>query len=512
MFFWKRAKGKQPKTKGLDRLSTSLENNLHWFKSDILIHDETIIYRHFRTQEPYSRECVLIYADNMANSEFLSQYALRPLMTRSLPKGILGRALVDFIIERIIQSDQVDFFPTFGQLIDAIARGSAVLLVEGGAFGITIEAPGWDRRNITEPQSESVVRGPRQGFTEDLGVNINLVRRKIAGPQFKVKYVQVGRQTKTKIAVVYVETVASTALVEEVVGRIEKIEIDAILESGYIQELIQDGPNFSLPTIGHTERPDVVAAKILEGRVAVLVDGTPFALTMPYLFVEVFQANEDYYNHWLAATFHRILRYISFFITTSTPALYLALISYHPQLIPTPLTLSIAAARKKVPFPGFVEVILMGLVFEILREGGVRLPRPVGQAISIVGAIVLGDAAVNASLVGAPMIVVVGLTAIAGFVVSSIYDSTVIMRLFLVLTASVLGIHGYFLGLMAIVLQLSAMESFGVPYLSSLIAFTGQDIKDTAIRAPWRKMVLRPRYLGAKNRERLQTRSRGRRS
>ena len=508
MFFWKRAKREQSKVKGLDRLSTSLQMNLHWLKSDVLVHDETIIYRHFRTQEPHSRDCVLIYADNMTNPEFLSQYVMRPLMTRPLPKGAFGQELADYIMKRIIQGDQVDFVPSYVQLADVLARGFGVVLVEGCDLGITIEAPGWDKRSVMEPESESVVRGPRQGFTEELGVNVNLVRRKISGPQFKTKYLQVGRLTKTRIAVVYVEPVASMDLVEEVVRRIEKIEIDAVLESGYIQEFIQDSPNFSLPTIGHTERPDVVAAKILEGRVAVLVDGTPIALTMPYLFVEAFQANEDYYNHWLAGTFHRILRYISFFITTSTPALYLALISYHPQLIPTSLVLSIAAARKNVPFPGFVEVVLMGLVFEILREGGVRLPQPVGQAISIVGAIVLGDAAVNASLVSAPMIVVVGLTAISGFVVSFIYDSSVIIRLFLVLTASVLGIHGFFLGVMAIVLQLSSMKSFGVPYLSSLISFTGQDMKDTTIRVPWWRMVLRPRYLGAKDRQRLKSKSR----
>ncbi len=508
MFFWKRAKGGRSKPKGLDKLSTSLQVNLHWFKSDIFVNDATILYRRFRTQEPYSRDCILIYADNMTNSEFLSHYVVTPLMNRPLPKGTGSQELADYVMERVIQADQVDASLSYIELADAVSRGSGVVLVDGCGVGIMVEAPGWDRRPIMEPQSESVVRGPRQGFTEELGVNVNLVRRKVSGPHFKIKYLQVGRQTKTKIAIVYLESIASTDLVEEVVNRIERIEIDAILESGYIQELIQDGPNFSLPTIGDTERPDIVAARILEGRVAVLVDGTPFALTMPHLFVEAFQANEDYYNHWLAGTFHRILRYISFVITTSTPALYLALLSYHPQLIPTPLALSIAAARKNVPFPGLVEVVLMGLFFEILREGGVRLPQPIGQAISIVGAIVLGDAAVNANLVGAPMIVVVGLTAIAGFVVSSIYDSCVIMRLFLVLTASVLGIHGYILGVMAIVLQLSSMKSFGVPYLSSLVSFTGQDMKDTAVRLPWWKMVLRPRYLGAKDRERLKSKSR----
>jgi len=350
-----------------------------------------------------------------------------------------------------------------------------------------------------------VVRGPRQGFTEDLGGNVALVQRRITNPAFKTKFMTVGTQSNTKVAVVYVDSVASQALVDEVIDRIEKIEIDAVLDSGYIQELIQDSPYSPMPTIGHTERPDIVAGKILEGRVAVLVDGSPFALTMPYLFVEAFQSNEDYYNHWVPATFHRIVRYISFFITTSTPALYLALISYHPQLIPTNLVISIAASRQNVPFPGIVEVVAMGLVFEILREGGVRLPRPVGQAISIVGAIVLGDAAVSASLVSAPMIIVVGITAVAGFVISPLYNTAVLMRLFLVLTSSILGFYGFVLGVMAIVIHLASIKSFGVPYLTSMTEFLGQNVKDAMVRVPWWRMNLRPKYVAAQDRKRLQS-------
>ncbi|HKM42818.1 MAG TPA: spore germination protein, partial [Limnochordia bacterium] len=257
---------------------------------------------------------------------------------------------------------------------------------------------------------------------------------------------------------------------------------------------------------------DKVAAKILEGRVAVLVDGTPFALTMPYLFVEAFQANEDYYHHWLAATFHRIIRYSSFFLTTCTPALYLALVAHETQLVPMNLAISIAAARKNVPFPAMVEVIVMGFVFEVLREGGVRLPRPVGQAISIVGAIVLGDAAVGASLVSAPMIIVVGVTAVAGFVVAQLNDAAALIRLFLVLASAVLGLYGFLLGIMAIMIQLAAMKSFGVPYLSSFISLSAQGAKDTVLRAPWRRMIMRPRQLSEKNRKRMQSKSRSKNS
>ena len=499
MFFWKRKKSSTG-------LSSSLEQALAVFKK-LLTNDGTIVYRMFQTAGPHPRECALIYAENMIKHEFLSHYVLLPLMESALPRKLSGPPLARYLAEGVIPSDGVEFKGDYQELAHAAVSGSGVILVDGCNLGIVVAAQGWAKRQVTEPKSESVVRGPRQGFAEDLGVNIGLVRRIIRSPQLKIEYKELGEQTRTKIAIVYVQDIASQLLIDEVLRRIEEIEIDAILESGYIEELIQDSPRCPFPTIGHTERPDVVAGKILEGRVAVLVDGTPFALTMPYLFLESFQANEDYYHHWIAASFHRFLRYICFGISTITPAFYLALITYHPQLIPTNLVLSISAARKNVPFPGLVEVILMGLIFEILREGGVRLPQPVGQAISIVGAIVLGDAAVGASLVSAPMIIVVAITGIAGFVVSPLYDTAVLIRLFLALAAAFLGLYGLIFGIIGIVLQLASMKSFDVPYLSSLTAFRLKDLKDTTTRLPWWSMVLRPRNLSQKNRKRLQGRT-----
>ena len=504
MFFWKHTKKGEPQPRGLDDISPSLRTNLHWLKEDIFVHDQTIAYRGFKTSDPHPRECVLIYADNMVKHEYLSQFVLRPMMRSSLPKHLRGEELAHYAAERILESDGAEFITRYSEIGDKLMDGVGVILIDGCPVAVVVDAQGWAKRAVTEPPSESVVRGPRQGFSEDLGVNISLVRLRLSSPNFKTRFLHVGTQSKTRVAILYLDNVTSMELVEEVERRIKAIDIDAVLDSGYIQELIQDSPYSPFPTIGQTERPDVVAAKVLEGRVAVLVDGSPFALTMPYLLVEAFQANEDYYNHWITATFHRLVRYISFFVTTATPAIYIALISYHPQLIPTNLVISISAARKNVPFPGIVEVIAMGLVFEILREGGVRLPRPIGQAISIVGAIVLGDAAVSASLVSAPMIIVVGLTGVAGFVVPSLNDLAVLIRLSLVLLAAALGLYGFVFVVIAFLLLLSSMESFGVPYLSTMTTLVPQDLKDTVVRVPWWQMVLRPRYLASKDRQRLQ--------
>lgn len=512
MFFWKRTKPNAPKPRGLDCLSSSLEVNLYWFKEDIFANDETIAYRRFKTKGAHPRDCVLIYADNMVKHEYLSQFVLRPMLRAALPKNLKGEEIANYLVEQVLESDGSEFVFSFGEIGDKVMDGVGVILVDGCSVGVVVDAQGWAKRAVTEPPSESVVRGPRQGFGEDLGVNISLVRLRLSSPNFKTKFLHVGTQSKTRVAILYLDNVTSMDLVAEVQRRIEAMKIDAVLDSGYIQEYIQDAPYSPFPTIGQTERPDVVAAKILEGRVAVLVDGSPFALTMPYLLVEAFQANEDYYNHWIYASFHRIIRYISFFITTSTPAIYISLISYHPQLIPTNLVISISAARKSVPFPGIVEVVAMGLVFEILREGGVRLPRPVGQAISIVGAIVLGEAAVSASLVSAPMIIVVGLTGVAGFVVPSLNDLAVLIRLFLVFLAAGLGLFGFIFGVIAITLLLSSMESFGVPYLSTMTTLVPQDVKDTIVRVPWWQMSLRPRYLATKDRRRLENREENQRS
>lgn len=504
MFFWQRFKRERTEAQQ-DELSSSLQVNLRRFRDDYCADIETIVYREFRSAQPQARDCALIYSNNLAKHEFLSDYVLRSMMSTSLPPRLSGKQLADHITKTVILADGVNTQSSFGELAEAIMGGMGVVLIDNCNVGIIIDAKGWKQRSVTEPPSESVVRGPRAGFTEDLGVGLALVRRKIKCPSLKMKYLEVGSKTRTKVAVIYLENVVNPELVDEVIDRIEAIEIDGVLDSGYIEELIRDAPYSPFPTIGHTERPDVVAAKLLEGRVGILVDGTPFALTVPHFFVEAFQANEDYYKNWIATSLQRLLRYICFFLTTSIPALYLALITYHPQLIPTELVLSISASRKAVPFPAVVEVVTMGLMFEILRESGIRLPQPVGDAVSIVGAIVLGQAAVAANLVSAPMIIVVGITGIAGFATPMLDGSAVFVRLLCTLLASIFGLYGYLFGVIGLGVHLASIHSFGAPYLTGYTSFIAQDAKDTIIRAPWWWMLWRPRFLASRNRVRLRS-------
>lgn len=502
MFFSNLFKSKPAMAKG-EVLSTSLEANLRRFKLDIFADNEIVMFRKFRSASPKPRECVLIFNDYMAKHEFLSHYVLQPMMEKSIPARLEGKKLVQHIMNTIISADGVDFQASIAELTEAVLSGSGVVLIDGCDLGIVVDAQGWEKRKVSEPPTANVVRGPRVGFTEELGVGLALLRRRIKCPSLKFRYFEVGTQTRTKVAISYIEGLASEKLVDEVITRIEEIEIDGVLDSGYIEELIRDTPFTPLPTIGSSERPDVVAARLLEGRVAILVDGSPFALTVPHFFVENFQASEDYYKNWINASFQRLLRYICFFLTTSTPALYLVLINYHPQLIPTELVLSISAARMAVPFPAVVEVTAMGLMFEILREAGIRLPQPIGDAISIVGAIVLGEAAVSANLVSAPMIIVVGVTGISGFATPSLHGSAIIIRFILVILSSIFGLYGYLFGAVALLLHLATIHSFGAPYLTGYISFFPQDTKDTLLRAPWWGMLWRPRFLATRNKVRM---------
>jgi len=260
---------------------------------------------------------------------------------------------------------------------------------------------------VEEPDTEAVVRGPREGFTENLKTNTALLRRKIKNPNLRFELIKLGNQTNTNVCITYIKGICNEKFVTEARKRLKHIKTDSILESGYIEAFIEDAPYSPFATVANSEKPDVTAAKILEGRLAVLVDGTPIALTVPYLFMEGFQSSEDYYSRPYYVTLVRWIRFLAFFITVYLPSLYVAATTFHQELIPTPLLVTMIAAKEGTPFPAFVEALLMGLIFEILREAGVRMPRPIGQAVSIVGALVIGEASVSAGLIGAPMVIIV---------------------------------------------------------------------------------------------------------
>jgi len=312
---------------------------------------------------------------------------------------------------------------------------------------------------------------------------------------------EIGTRTKTKICVCYLEGVAEESILKELLQRIKKINIDGIMDTGYIEELIKDAPFSPIRTISSTERPDVASGKILEGKFALICDGTPTVLTLPKLFVENFQSDEDYFNNYIFSSITRILRWMGFWLTTSVPAIYVAVITFHQEFLPTPLLLSIAVARQGVPFPTIVETMVMLIIFETLKEAGLRMPKHIGQAMSIVGALVLGEAAVTAKLVSAPIVIVTALTGVSSFMIPQVSEIIPIRIIFLIMS-SFLGIYGYVFGVMGLALHLYSLRSFGVPYMLNIPPGSFQEFKDTIIRAPWWEMYFRTKSI-AKDKRRM---------
>ncbi|HML49589.1 MAG TPA: spore germination protein, partial [Clostridia bacterium] len=313
-------------------------------------------------------------------------------------------------------------------------------------------------RAITEPDSEKNLSGPREGFTETMMQNLSMLRRRARTNDFKIRHMTFGRRTQTCASICYFDGVVNRRALEALLQRLEKIDIDGVLDSNYLTEIIRDHRFSLFRTIGYTERPDVVIGKLLEGRIAILLDGTPDVLTLPYLFVENFQSSEDYYLSFYYTSFSRMLRMLGFILTVMVPGLYIAVVAFHHEMLPSPLLINITAERQSVPLPAAVEAFVMLIVFDILRETGIRMPTNIGQALSIVGALVIGQAAVEAKLVAAPMIIVVAMTGITNLLVPKLNAPIIYLRLFVLLMSSMFGFFGLTISMSVILMHLLTLN------------------------------------------------------
>jgi spore germination protein KA len=492
-----------------ESMKTNLDDNLATLK-DLLGNSSDLVFRTFHLTGKRSIHLAVIYIDGLADSTSIQHFILESMMLKCEEKLQQSPRADEFSIfkEFAITIGEIKTVTTWEDVSNSIMSGDSAVLIDGYAEAIINGTKGWQDRGVTEPTSQNIVRGPKDGFSETLRTNTALIRRRIRDVNLRVDSKNVGTVTKTDIAVIYIEGIADPALVKEVHSRIDKINIDAILESGYIEELIQDETYTPFPTVYSTERPDVIVANILEGRVGIVIDGTPFALSVPAIFTEFFHASEDYYQRADFSTLVRILRLSSFLLSLLVPAAYIAVTTFHQEMLPTRLLISLAAAREGVPFPAIVEVLIMEVTFEILREAGIRLPSAVGSAISIVGALVIGEAAVQAGLVSSAMVIVVSFTAITSFVIPS-YNFTMatrMLRFVFIGLAATFGLYGIILGLMALVLHLCSLRSFGVPYMESFGPFNKEDQKDSIFRFPMKNMLTRPKLIGTTNKVR-QTRA-----
>lgn len=491
------SEGDQAKKKSVS-LSRSLEENLVAFQ-EILGNSNDIIIKEFNFGFEKEAKGALIFVEGLADKAILDSSILKTLMYRTSTILTEDISNMDFILETLLPSSSIKKIALVNDLLDELLSGITLLLVDGSIEALAINAKKYEKRNIEAPQTESVVRGSREGFTESLLTNSSLLRRRIKSPDLRIESYTIGEKTGTKVSIVYLKNVVNPKIVTELKKRLSRIQTDAILESGYIEAYIEDAPFSIFPTVGNSEKPDVVAAKVLEGRIAILVDGTPFVLTVPMLFVESFQVSEDYYSRPYFASLIRMLRYLSYIITTLAPAIYVALTMYHQELIPSQLLFTMAADHSGIAFPSIVEAGIMLVIFDILREAGVRLPKAVGSAVSIVGALVLGESAVSAGIITAFVVIVISITAISGFVIPAQTDSMSILRYFFLLTSGFMGVFGIIMGGLIVFIHLTSLRSFGTPYLSPVAPFVLKDMKDTFVRMPLWSMLTRPKNIGEYN-------------
>lgn len=479
-------------------LSADLKQNIQLLQSK-LGQSNDIIIREIKVGSDKKINAVIIYVDGLVDRDLVHSDILSPLMFK-LPTRDNNfhnhSDLLTFIQSSLLTVGQISVVNNIDMVIEGVLSGHGAILIEGAAQALDIDMRGWETRAVEEPQGELSLRGPKDAFTETLRTNTALLRRKIRDPNLTFENLRIGQRSKTDVVIAYIKGITPDSLIAEVRQRLERINIDAVLDAGYIEQFIGDHPASLFPTVGNTERPDVVTARILEGRAAILVDGSPMALTVPFLFMEAFQKPDDYYALPFYATFVRWIRLFGFILSVFLPGLYVSLTNFHPELFPTALLVSVAAAREGLPFPVTMETLLMLILFEILREAGLRMPRSLGQAVSIVGALVIGQASVAAGLVGAPMVVVVATTAIASFLVVALADLGALFRLIMTIVAGFLGLFGIVLVSVEVISHLLSLRSFGIPYLSPFAPLNIRDLKDSLVRMPLWAMDSRPESLG----------------
>ncbi len=474
----------------LQKMMSTLGNSSDIIKKEITIGEDGLI------------RAGIIYTDGMADTTNILDALMLKVRQANVSQDLAcSTNLVKLLKDTVLDIGDVKEADDFETIYSAVLSGDTLILLDGQAQGLIASTRNYKDRGVTEPTAQSVIRGPREGFSETLRTNTALMRRKIKDPNLWIETRKIGRVTKTDVSIMFIKGIVNETVLQEVRQRLDRIDIDAILESGYVEELIQDHTFTPFPTVFNTERPDAAAAGLLEGRVAILVDGTPFILLVPALFSQFFQASEDYYQRADFATLVRLLRYISFFIALLAPSLYIAITTFHQEMLPTPLLIGVAAQLEGVPFPAFVEALMMELTFEILREAGVRMPRAIGQSVSIVGTLVIGQAAVEAGLVSAAMVIVVSITAISNFVFPSFNMgiSIRILRFVLMALAATFGLFGITIGLIVLVLHLCSLRSFGVPYMAPFAPLIIDDQKDTIFRVPLWGMHKRPRSINKSN-------------
>ena len=485
-------------------LKESLEENLKAFKQFVgQTHDINI--RNIKLSVGNGIDSALLFIEGLVDKDAINNGIIRELLLPGLLKDTLEAVkqeiLLNMITEKMITHAKVEQSGLWTYILDQMFSGDTILLVDGLNSAIIIGTQKWVDRGVETPTNEQVIRGPRDSFTETLLTNTMLIRRRIKSQKLQFEKMKIGSLTKTDVIIAYIDGVANPKVLEEVRSRLKRIETDGILETNMIEEFIEDSPFSPMPQIIHTERPDNAAAQLLGGRVAILVDGTPNVLIVPVVFWNYLISPEDYYQRAYTSLSIRLLRIVALLVALCLPSFYIAITSFHQELIPVGILNIIIAGRRNIPFPILLEVLLMDFILEVIREAGVRLPQNVGPAISIVGALVLGQAAIQAKIASPGTVTVVAITAIANFTIPyfTLALSIRFLRFAMIIISGTLGIFGFLTALYVFLIHLCSLRSFGEPYMAPYAPAIPADYKDSLFRLPIWAMSTRPKSTGAQD-------------
>ncbi len=475
------------------QLVNNIDANLQIIKNRLNSEDVT-----FLDLQIGDKKGAIIFINDLIDKNSVGELILRPA---SKAQGILSeQEIFDLFL-----SPEKTKVTTIKDLINDVLTGNTVLLVDQSNSALSFGLKFFEKRAITEPPTSTVIKGPREGFVESLPVNVSLMRRRLKTPDLRFENVTVGKYSRTPIALCYIQGIADENLVKTIKNKLSKIDIDAVLDSSYLSKCLGERKISLFKQIGNTEKPDILAGKILEGRVAIFVDGSPIALTVPYLLIEDFQSASDYYNSSYSATFARQIRLLSVFIALFLPALFVSAELFHLQLIPLSFLLTIVNSIKGIPLSPSYEMFFTLMIFEILNEASVRMPKYVGMVVSIVGGLVLGETAVTAGIISAPTLMIIALSGICLYTVPELEQTFSILRIVFLVIAGSSGIYGLLIAISLIFIYIISFENYGAPIFAPFSPLVKEDLKDTFYKGFLPEHQYRPKSLKTPNKKRLNT-------
>ncbi|MDD3831802.1 MAG: spore germination protein [Clostridia bacterium] len=443
------------------------------------------------------KQITVLSLDGMSDDTYVSTQVVQPIVEMGLNCKTTHQ-----LSQKVIFAIKCDSVTLVDKMRELFYNGYTLVFISPDEC-LALDTRTTLGRNIVQPPTSNVTKGPREGFVESIKVNITLLRKRIKGPELHIEYVTVGKHTNTMVAICYISSIASQEIADKIVQRIKAITVDGVLDSSYISSYLDHRGITLFRMVGTTEKPDVVAGKMLEGRIAVIVDGSPIVLTIPYLFVEDIQGPEDYYGSPEIITVNRILRSLSAVICVILPSLYVSLQLFNYQIIPLKFLITIFDATQNIPFNPLVEMVVVLVIFDILREANARMPSIAGLSLSLIGAVVLGDAAVRAGLLGAPAVMIGALSGIGLYTMPNNTLLLTLVRLVLTFIGGIMGLFGLSLAVVAILAYMVSLSSFGAPYLAPFAPDISSDRKDALIKVPLSKMYKRPQSIKQKNDTRI---------